>query len=96
MYFILLSSNILFEFSYHGYEFKKYERHTIKVCISYPRFYCVLYGTLFLGARGSNILCSSVAILLDMYITLPPAGTLPLLSCVLRESGTNRCIKGVL
>ena len=41
MYFILLLSNILFEFSYHGYELKKYERHTIKVCISYPRFYCV-------------------------------------------------------
>ena len=40
MYFILLSSNILFEFSYHGYKFKKYDRHTIKVCISYPRFYC--------------------------------------------------------
>ena len=38
MYFILLSSNILFEFhTMHGYEFKKYEKHTIKVCISYPR-----------------------------------------------------------
>ena len=56
MYFILLLSNILFEFSYHGFEFKKYERHT-KYVVHTPVFtvhlhtqWCIL-GQGYMGRR---------------------------------------------